>query len=162
MNLKLYFFIIKYIMSKIEEQIEINMKQAFFDIIDQNVNSKTPDYNWITILYQEIKFKLLSFILNKNSTIYKKIDIDFDVELFKQMIENDVFNYDSMVKLINNTFNWILELQAPIRDNDTVQAKNRVLNSEPTKIISTYLKEAHTCIELIEKDILDLQLYNTN
>ena len=78
------------------------------------------------------------------------------------MIENDVFNYDSMVKLINNTFNWILELQAPIRDNDTVQAKNRVLNSEPTKIISTYLKEAHTCIELIEKDILDLQLYNTN
>lgn len=160
MNLKLYFFIIKYIMSKIEEQIEINMKQAFFDIIDQNVNSKTPDYNWITILYQEIKFKLLSFIHNKNSTIYKKIDIDFDVELFKQMIENDVFNYDSMVKLINNTFNWILELQAPIRDNDTVQAKNRVLNSEPTKIISTYLKEVHTCIELIEKDIL--QLYNTN
>lgn len=147
-------------MSKIEEQIEINMKQAFFDIIDQNVNSKTPDYNWITILYQEIKFKLLSFIHNKNSTIYKKIDIDFDVELFKQMIENDVFNYDSMVKLINNTFNWILELQAPIRDNDTVQAKNRVLNSEPTKIISTYLKEVHTCIELIEKDIL--QLYNTN
>ena len=72
-------------MSKIEEQIEINMKQAFFDIIDQNVNSKTPDYNWITILYQEIKFKLLSFIHNKNSTIYKKIDIDFDVELFKQI-----------------------------------------------------------------------------
>ena len=149
-------------MTTIEDQIQINMKKAFFDLIDQNVNSKTPDYNWITILYEEIKFKLLSFLPNKNLSIYKQIDTDFDVELFKQMIENDVFNYDSMLKLINNTFNWIIKLEAPIRDGDTIQSKNRVINSEPTKIISTYLKEVHNCIEIIEKDILDLQSYNKN
>ena len=94
-------------MSTIEEQIKINMKKAFFDLIDQNVNSKNPDFNWITNLYEEIKFKLLSFLPNKNGSVYKQIDTDFDVELFKQMIENDVFNYDSMLKLINNTFNIV-------------------------------------------------------
>ena len=59
-------------MSTIEEQIKINMKKAFFDLIDQNVNSKNPDFNWITNLYEEIKFKLLSFLPNKNGSIYNR------------------------------------------------------------------------------------------
>jgi hypothetical protein len=130
------------------------MKKAFFDLIDKNVNSKKPDFDWIARLYQDIKFKLLSFLPNKKGKVYQQIDNDFDVELFKQMIENDVFNQESMVKLINNTFFWISELEAPIRDEETLEAKKRVLTSEPTKIISTYLKEVHTCIEQIELDII--------
>ena len=70
------------------------------------------------------------------------------------MIENDVFNYDSMIKLINHTFESILKLGAPIRDNSTIAAKNRVLNSHPSKIISTYLKEVYNCIEEIDNDII--------
>ena len=141
-------------MTTIEEQIRSTMKKAFFDLIDKNVNSTKPDFDWITRLYQDIKFKLLSFLPNKKGKVYQQIDNDFDVELFKQMIENDVFNQESMVKLINNTFFWILELEAPIRDEETLEAKKRVLTSEPTKIISTYLKEVHTCIEQIELDII--------
>ena len=141
-------------MNTIEDQINNNMKQAFFDIIDKNINSKTPDYEWISKLYEEIKFSLLSFLPNKKGIVYKQLDSEFDVDLFRQMIENDVFNHDSMLKLINNTFSWILKLEAPSRDDDTIEAKNRVLNSEPRKIISTYLKEVHNCIEQIEKDIL--------
>ena len=144
-------------MTTIEEQIRSTMKKAFFDLIDKNVNSETPDFDWISRLYQEIKFKLLSFLPNKKGRVYQQIDNDFDVELFKQMIENDVFNQESMLKLINNTFDWILKLEAPIRDEETMKAKERVLISEPTKIISTYLKEVHTCIEQIELDIIALK-----
>ena len=144
-------------MTTIEEQIETAMKNAFFELIDDNVNSKEPDFKWITRLYEEIKIKLLSFLPNKNGKSYIQLDTDFDVVLFSQMIENDVFNQESMLKLINNTFDWILKLEAPIRDKDTIEAKNRVLCSEPTKIISTYLKEVHTCIEQIENDIIALQ-----
>ena len=121
------------------------------------MNSKEPDFKWIARLYEEIKIKLLSFLPNKNGKSYIQLDTDFDVVLFSQMIENDVFNQESMLKLINNTFDWILKLEAPIRDKDTVEAKNRVLRSEPTKIISTYLKEVHTCIEQMENDIIALQ-----
>lgn len=141
-------------MQPIEDQIKNNMKQAFFDLIDENINSKTPDYEWVIKLYQEIKFRLLSFLHNKKGNIYKQLDTEFDVDLFRQMIENDVFNQESMIKLINNTFEWILKLEAPIRDSDTIKAKDRVLNSAPKKIISTYLKEVHYCIQQIEEDIL--------
>jgi len=144
-------------MTTIEEQIRTEMRNAFFNLIDENVNSKTPDYDWITRLYEEIKIKLLSFLPNKVGKNYKQLEVDFDVDLFKQMIENDVFNQESMIKLVNNTFDWILKLEAPIRDKDTIEAKNRVFNSAPEKIISTYLKEVHGCIEQIETDIREFQ-----
>ena len=144
-------------MTTIEEQIQTEMRNAFFNLIDENVNSKTPDYDWITRLYEEIKIKLLSFLPNKNGKTYKQLEVDFDVDLFKQMLENDVFNQESMIKLVNNTFDWILKLEAPVRDKDTIEAKNRVFNSAPEKIISTYLKEVHGCIEQIEFDIIEFQ-----
>ena len=56
---------------------------------------------------------------------------------------------------MNNTFGWILKLQAPVRDSETNEAKNRVLNSEPSKMISTFLKEIHICIDNIEKDLIE-------
>ena len=77
-------------MTTIEEQIQTEMRNAFFNLIDDNINSKTPDYDWITRLYEEIKIKLLSFLPNKNGKTYKQLELDFDVDLFKQMIENDV------------------------------------------------------------------------
>lgn len=144
-------------MSTIEEQIQTEMKNSFFNLIDENVNSKNPDHEWISRLYEEIKIKLLSFLPNKNGKTYRQLEIDFDVELFRQMIENDVFNQESMIKLVNNTFDWILKLEAPVRDTNTIEAKNRVFSSDPEKIISTYLKEVHICIEQIEKDIIEFQ-----
>ena len=144
-------------MATIEEQIQTEMKNAFFNLIDDNINSENPDFEWISRLYEEIKIKLLSFLPNKNGKVYKQLDLDFDIELFKQMIENDVFNQESMIKLVNITFDWILKLEAPIRDKNTIEAKNRVFNSDPEKIISTYLKEVHGCIEQIETDIIALR-----
>jgi hypothetical protein len=143
-------------MNRIEEQIKDNMRKAFFDIIDQTVNSDKPDYDWIVKLYTELRDRLLSF-LRKDGKLYKELNESFDIPLFKQMIENDVFDLESMVKLVNNMFNWILKLQAPTRDTETSEAKSRVFNSEPTKMISTFLKEVHICIDKMEDDMLEYQ-----
>ena len=143
-------------MNRIEEQIKDNMRKAFFDIIDQTVNSDKPDYDWIVKLYTELRDRLLSF-LRKDGKLYKELNESFDIPLFKQMIENDVFDLESMIKLVNNMFNWILKLQAPARDTETSEAKSRVFNSEPTKMISTFLKEVHICIDKMEDDMLEYQ-----
>lgn len=140
--------------NKISIQIEQQMKKAFFDLIDENVNSEKPDYDWITNLYSEILNRLASFLKNKPKN-YKLLQDEFDIELFRQMISNDVFDQMSMLKLVNNTYGWIQKLQAPARDSETNESKNRVLNSEPTKIISTFLKEIHVCIDNIEKDLIE-------
>lgn len=139
-------------MEKIENQIKDQMYKAFFNLIDENIESENPDCKWLSNLFLEIKLRLLN-IVTKDGKIYKKINEDFDVELFNQMIENKVFNYDSIVKMVNNSFYWILQLQAPIRDEYTNKAKEKVLNSEPNKIISTFLKELHICIDYIYDDI---------
>lgn len=142
-------------MNKIEIQIKEQMRNAFFDLITDTVNSKNPDYEWITRLYVEIRDRL-RFFIKKDSSTYRQITDDFDEKLFFQMCTNDVFDYNSMIKLINNTFDWIKKLQAPVRDNFLEESKNRVLNAaEPKKIISVFLKEVHECLDIYEKDMFE-------
>jgi len=141
-------------MNKIDGQIRETYNKVFYEIIDETVNSKQPDYDWIVRLYAEIKHRLIKFI-KVDSKVYKQIDDDFDVELFKQMIMNDVFNAESLFKLVNNTFNWVKKLQAPIRDESTENAKQRVLTSQPEKMVSTFIKEVNMCIDILDKDMFD-------
>jgi len=137
---------------KIAEQIEKNMKQAFYDLIDQNTNSENPDFDWIVNLYVEIKEKLMHY-LKKDSDTYKSVDESFDVEIFSQMIRNDVFSQESMIKLVDNTFYWIKYLGAPYRDNDIDNSKKKVLESPLNKIISVFLKEVHQCLSFYDEDM---------
>ena len=125
----------------IEKQIQEQMKKAYFNLIDDTINSEKPDYEWVTSLYKEIRNRLC------------KIIEEFDIELFNQMITNDVFDQNSFLLLVNNTFGWIEKLQAPFRDEFTRESKNRVLSSDPKNFISTFLKEIHDCLDNIDYDI---------
>lgn len=138
----------------IDIQIKQMYEKAFYDIIDEAVNSDKPDYEWILRLYSEIKGRLMKYI-KPESKVYKKLDEEFDISLFKQMIENNVFNADSMVKLVNTTYYWIKFLGAPVRDDEVEKSKERVLTSESTKIVSTFVKESNQCIDYIEEDIIN-------
>lgn len=135
-----------------EKQIETTMKQAFYDLIEQNTNSENPDYDWMVRLYSEIKSTLL-YYLKKDSKTYQEIDASFDVELFDQMIRADVFSSESMIKLVENTFYWIKTLGAPVRDKDVDKAKERVLQSPLNKIISVFLRETHDCLSFYDQDM---------
>ena len=141
-------------MNVLENQIKEMYEKAFYDIIDETVNSDSPDYKWIITLYGEIKERLIKFI-KKDSKVYKRIDDEFDIDLFKQMIENDVFDSNSLLKLIDNTFYWVKFLGAPIRDQNADDAKKRVLEADPQKIVSTFIKEVNLCIDYIYEDIIN-------
>lgn len=138
-------------MNAIERQINEQMSKAFFDLIDENVNSDKPNLEWITQLYIEIRNRLAKY-LKPESKLYKQLENEFDVELFKQMIFNDVFDLNSMLSLVTNTFDWVLKLEAPIRNSSTKEARTRVLNSSPEKIVSSFIQEVHICMNQIDKD----------
>ena len=93
--------------------------------------------------------------IKKDSKVYKQIDEEFDIELFQQMIENDVFDNNSLIKLINTAFYWVKFLGAPVRDKNVEESKNRVLTSDPSKVISTFIKEINICIDYIDEDIIN-------
>jgi hypothetical protein len=121
-------------------------------MIDGTINSSTPDYEWIVRLYDEIKTRMLMYV-KKDSNTYKSIENSFDKDLFEQMIKNDVFDAVSMIKLVDNTFHWVKSLQAPYRDGVCENSKKTVLSTEPTKIVSTFLKEVHKLLDFLDEDM---------
>ena len=140
-------------MNSIKNQIQEMYEKAFYDVIDENVNSDKPDYDWIVNLYTEIKNRLLRYV-KKDSKTYNLIDSQFDIKLFRQMIENDVFNMESLEKLVNTTFYWVESLQAPQRDSETREAKQRVFSASKEKMVSTFIKEVNKCIDTLDKDLI--------
>jgi hypothetical protein len=136
----------------IEKQIRDNYHKAFYDLIDETINSSKPDYDWIVKLYDEIKIRMLVYI-KKDSKTYVSIEESFDTKLFEQMIKNDVFDAVSMIKLVDNTFHWIKLLQAPYRDEASEIAKKTVLSAEPTKIVSTFLREIYKLLDFLDEDM---------
>jgi hypothetical protein len=139
-------------MNKIENQIRENFHKAFYDKIDETVNSKSVDYEWIVRLYEEIKNRLLRYVA-KGSKTFRNIDDDFDTILFEQMIRNEAFDTSSMLKLVNNTYYWLGRLQSQARDISTEESKLRVLNSENKKMVSTFIREVNSCIDNIDEDL---------
>ena len=53
------------------------------------------------------------------------------------------------------TFSWVHNLQMPIRDTSSNEAKERVTQSGTTmaEVVPTYIKEVHTVINLMEQDM---------
>ena len=138
-------------MNSIEKQIKEMYEKAFFDVIDDTINSDKPDYDWIVNLYTEIKNRLIRYV-KKDSKKYELLDSQFDIELFRQMIENDAFSMDSLLKLVNNTFYWIEKLQAPERDNETKKSKQIIFETSKDKIVSTFVREANRCVDFLDLD----------
>ena len=141
-------------MNVIDNQIKEMYAKAFYDIIDETVSSDKPDYEWIIKLYSEIKGRLIKFI-KPQSKVYKQIDGDFDVDFFRHMLENNVFDNNSLLKLVDNTYYWIKFLGAPARDTLADESKKRVLESEQGKIVSTFIREVNMCIDYIDEDIIN-------
>jgi hypothetical protein len=138
-----------------EKQIKDIYYKAFCDKINETINSDKPDFDWIILLYKEIKERIL-VLVTPNSKTYKDIDNSFDIVLFEQMIKNDAFNSNDMIQLVNNSFFWVNKLQAPIRDTETNDSKNKVLQSDHSKIVCVFIIEVNKCIDNIIEDLKKL------
>ncbi len=135
-----------------ESQITTTYRRAFKDSINDNIHSYAPDFNWIVNLYAEIK-KRLMYLVKKESEMYNELDESFDVELFRQMLTNNVFNSDDMTKLVENTYSWIKRLHAPFRDKELTESKKRVLETDYREIIGVFVIEVNEHIDNIYLDM---------
>ena len=138
--------------SKIEEQIKEQFHKAFYDTIKHSV--ETQNYDHIIRLYSEIQDRLTAF-LKKDGPTYRRLKQDFDVPFFEQRLRNNAFDGASLANLIEMTFSWIHNLQMPIRDTSTNEAKKRVMDSGSTmaEVVPIYIKEVHSVINTMEQDM---------
>ena len=144
-------------MENLKREVEAQLKKAFFDLLEERINSTPPDYDWLINLYSEIVKKMTVF-LKQESQLCINIKENMDVELFAQMIRNNAFDSSDMVKLVTYTFDTIMVLGSPARDNETCNMKNEVINlmKEPNptfgSVVSAYLKYTHICIDNYHTD----------
>ena len=138
--------------SKIEEQLKEQFHKAFYDTIKHSV--ETQNYDHIVRLYAEIQDRLAAF-LKKDGPTYNRLKQDFDVPFFEQRLRNNAFDGQSLANLIQVTFTWIHNLQMPIRDTSSNEAKERVMQAGTTmaEVVPMYIKEVHSVINIMEQDM---------
>jgi len=134
--------------------------KAFADQIQETLSSESPDYDWITRLYSEIKERLQKFVRPTNK-LYIEMEEKLDPQLFRQMLEYKAFTGEDFVKLLNFIFGVCLQLGAPVRDADVCQKKKNLLEkledgASLHEIVATFILEINGIIDVIESDIVNL------
>jgi hypothetical protein len=137
----------------IKKQIKDVFEKTFMENIDKMFeDKKSIDVPYLVRLFTELRDRLCSLILKEKKS-YTICYESFDVELFQQMLENDVFDEKSMKMLIDNTYDWITKLQSPSQDEYTKLSYEKVLSERSIKIISIFIMEANRCIDKVEQDL---------
>ena len=147
---------------KLNNKIEIQMKKAFYNLLIEKTSSENPDFDWLVKLYSEIRDGLTK-ILKQGSYLRNEIEESLDVELFNQMIRNHAFKGEDMIKLINYTFEKLLQLGSAARDNKIKERRDEILDviykdrGTFGEIVGIYLKNAHLSLEELHFDLANLK-----
>jgi len=84
----------------------------------------------------------------------QRLKDQFDVEFFAQLLRHRQFDWKSLHGLTNTTFQWIHDLQMPVRDTSTEEARQRVLAVVSfAEAVETYVQEVDKTLALMEQDI---------
>ena len=84
----------------------------------------------------------------------QRLNDQFDVDFFAQLLTHRQFDWKSLHGLTNTTFQWIHDLQMPVRDTSTDEARQRVLGVVSfAEAVETYVREVDKTLTLMEQDI---------
>jgi len=142
-----------------EEQIKKTYFKAFCNLLEEKIDSETPDYDWVVRLYAEIKKKLVTLSPKR---LQNDIEERLDIELFEQMLRNKAFVPEDFYKLVTYVFDLCLQLQSPERDEYTKQKKVDTLQFLQSgasfgKIVPIFIINANECLDYIIEDIKNLE-----
>jgi predicted DNA-binding protein YlxM (UPF0122 family) len=112
---------------------------------------REEDHAYIISVYVSIMNRLCKWV---PETSKQRLRDQFDVEFFAQLLTTRQFGWTSLHGLANTTFQWIHDLQMPVRDTSTEEAKQRVLTvSSFPEAIGMYVKEVDKTLTLMEQDM---------
>ena len=72
------------------------------------------------------------------------------------MVQNHAFDGQSMLGLVNSTFEWIKRLHCPARDEEADAAKERVMQcTTMEQVIPLYIQEVTACLDYMDEDMAE-------
>ena len=99
----------------VKNQVKTQFRQAFIDLLQQSLESDTPDWNWVKNLYSELRDRICNLTPRRKDRI-KEIREQMDVDFFYEMVSHNAFDATSLTKLVCYIFEKIKELEAPVKN----------------------------------------------
>ena len=95
-------------------------------------------------------------VRNTRPKTAERIRKEFDISLFTQMVEKNAFDGQSMLGLVNSTFEWIKRLQCPARDKQADEAKTRVMQCTTMEtVVPLFIEEVNKCMDYMDEDMTE-------
>tara|TARA_B110000971_G_scaffold146833_1_gene149974 strand:+ start:41 stop:1084 length:1044 start_codon:yes stop_codon:yes gene_type:complete len=141
----------------IDDSILTIAKKAYWDIFTEDL--ERDDYSRLFIILNEIRTRLKALTPNRHD-IHIEIDESIDVELYKQMITNRVFEPSDFMKLVEYLVMKIKQYIAPVHDteiNEWIIQLYETITDKYSKTLPSFFEKYYSYLEITEKEIIEFR-----
>lgn len=124
------------------------MHQAFWDLLESELNAEPPQYEHAIKLFEEIREILLSFLSHGGNRLRTQISEVLDTDLIRQQAEHSTVDVQGLANYIISTMG---KLCAPIRDNDIKELK-------VTGNVVEVLRQIYHVLDLMRMDMVNFAI----
>ena len=141
----------------VKTQLMEQYQLAFSDLLRENLESETPDWDWVKRLYEELRGRICNLTPNRMD-IHADIHDKMDSEIFYSMISNGAFDGTNLQSLITFVFSRIRELEAPAKNVDTDAKLQEILelfqpaNATIATIVPVFIQAANERLDDVYTD----------
>nr|CBN80715.1 TCP11 [Dicentrarchus labrax] len=132
----------------LEGRVTEIVHRAFWDSLQEQLNSDPPNYNHAVILLQEVKSMLLSLLLPGHVRLRSQLDEVLDMELIQQEVNHGALDLHRLAGYIINT---MASLCAPVRDQEIRALRDL---KEPVEL----LREIFRVLGLMKTDMVNFTI----
>lgn len=122
--------------------------QAFWDLLESELNADPPEYEHAIKLFEEIREILLSFLNHGGTRLRAQISEVLDTDLIRQQAEHSTVDIQGLASYIISTMG---KLCAPTRDNDIRELK-------VTGNIVEVLRQIFHVLDLMRMDMVNFAI----
>ncbi|KAG7493657.1 hypothetical protein JOB18_014142 [Solea senegalensis] len=132
----------------LEGRVTQIVHRAFWDSLQEQLNSHPPNYTHAVILLQEVKTMLQSLLLPGHVRLRSQLDEVLDMDLINQEVNHGILDLHRLAEYITNTMG---SLCAPVRDAE-VRALREL--KEPVEL----LRNIFRVLELMKTDMVNFTI----
>jgi hypothetical protein len=131
------------------KQIKLTYEKSYWDLFESELLKEK--YDFLKKILFEIQNNIIK--LRKNNDFINQFKDKYDVDFIIQMIENKVFSPDNLISYSNYLVDLILKFEAPIRNNNTQEEWEEILNNISKSKLEDFNKNIIIILKFILKKI---------
>ncbi|XP_036025753.1 T-complex protein 11-like protein 2 isoform X2 [Onychomys torridus] len=131
-------------------QVKRVVHQAFWDVLEADLNAEPPQYEYAIRLFEEIREILLSFLTPGGNRLHNQICEVLDIDLIRQQAKHSAVDIQGLANYVISTMG---KMCAPVRDEDIRELK-------ATTNIVEMLRQIFRVLDLMRLDMTNFVIRN--